>query len=63
MINLLTTCEYSKSLNTSGRILRKLPMVSLSENFRVLPVPINTFLKGLARSVRNIATELKDENT
>ncbi|CCF58238.1 hypothetical protein KAFR_0E00840 [Kazachstania africana CBS 2517] len=38
----------------SGRILRKLPLLCLSEHFQTLPVEINHFLVGLATTIMSL---------
>ncbi|CCK67877.1 Pch2p KNAG_0A01880 [Huiozyma naganishii CBS 8797] len=50
IINLIT--NHCLKLELSGRTLRKLPLLCLSENFRKLPVPLDNFMMGLAQLVK-----------
>lgn len=38
----------------SGRTLKKLPLVCISEHFHLLPINLNHFLIALAKSVMKI---------
>lgn len=51
----ILTSFFTQVAGTSGRTLRKLPLISLSEHFRTVPVSLDRFLMALAMSIRQLA--------
>ncbi|GAV52001.1 hypothetical protein ZYGR_0AF04730 [Zygosaccharomyces rouxii] len=51
---LQSIAERCSTVGVSGRMLRKLPLICLSEHFQELPVRLDNFLLALAHSVVNI---------
>ncbi|QLQ82033.1 hypothetical protein HG537_0G02870 [Torulaspora globosa] len=65
--NILDSVKYKKIMDliaekcllagTSGRTLSKLPLISLSEHFRTVPVSLDRFLMALATSIRQLSKQ------
>ncbi|QLL34914.1 hypothetical protein HG536_0H02890 [Torulaspora globosa] len=65
--NVLNSLKYKKIMDliaekcllagTSGRTLSKLPLISLSEHFRTVPVSLDRFLIALAISIRQLSEQ------